>query len=106
MRARVRGVLRFFLPVLFGLTQVRNTLPEVQTHVTFEGSSLKHAAPRVVRIQGNVGYEPPNSSIYTFNGFVELQQPANDDRVSLGGRNLLLRGSTLRNTRWAIGLAV
>eukprot|EP00750_Incisomonas_marina_P033805 INCI9963.1.p1 GENE.INCI9963.1~~INCI9963.1.p1 ORF type:complete len:1815 (-),score=332.22 INCI9963.1:221-5665(-) len=86
--------------------KVRNTLSKLQAYLIAEGSTMRSACERAVGIQGTVGYEPPNSSIYTFNGFAELTTPEVSERVSLGGRNLLLRGSTLRNTRWSIGLVL
>jgi magnesium-transporting ATPase (P-type) len=72
----------------------------------------------------SVGLEPPNPRLYTFDAYVQLPPP--DDNSDGGGgqggdnaaaaaaarrdpldaSNLLLRGSTLRKTDWALGLAV
>ncbi|KAI8470537.1 MAG: ATPase, phospholipid transporter [Monoraphidium minutum] len=49
-----------------------------------------------------VGCEPPNPRLYVFDGFMDV----NGTKYPLDVNNLLLRGSTLRKTPWAIGLAV
>jgi phospholipid-transporting ATPase len=46
--------------------------------------------------------ERPNSAIHQFNGSLRLQ----DQQVGLDVSSLLLRGSTLRNTRWIVGAVV
>lgn len=46
--------------------------------------------------------ELPNSSIHSFNGILKTQSI----EVPLGAQSFLLRGSSLRNTHWAIGLVV
>ncbi|ANB13088.1 aminophospholipid-translocating P4-type ATPase DNF1 [Sugiyamaella lignohabitans] len=53
--------------------------------------------------------ERPNPALYTFNGVLKYNSPQDHSReeaepVSIN--NLLLRGSSLRNTKWAIGIVV
>ncbi len=52
--------------------------------------------------------ELPNASVNTFSGKITLP-PINEkdsgNDIALGAENILLRGSVLRNTEWAIGVA-
>ena len=51
--------------------------------------------------------EVPNASIYTFQGVMTFQDQQGEGReIPLEVDNLCLRGSSLRNTEWAIGIAV
>lgn len=45
---------------------------------------------------------PTHPRLYVFDGFVDIS----GTKQPLDANNLLLRGSTLRKTPWAIGLAV
>lgn len=47
--------------------------------------------------------EEPNASIYTFQGILKMK---NNKEISLEADNLCLRGSSLRNCEWIIGIAV
>jgi len=46
----------------------------------------------------------PNNAIYKFEGNIELSTLVN--RISLGADNMVLRGSSLRNTEYVYGIAV
>lgn len=68
----------------------------------------KSAAPRsfasisdTVRQDYAVEFEPPCGRIHTFDGTLTFAGAA---AIPLGAPHLLLRGSTLRNTKWALGL--
>lgn len=53
-------------------------------------------------LKGELACEPPNDQIYRFEGTYE----ANDRHLTLSSENILLRGSSIRNTGWVIGIAV
>ncbi|KAJ2644722.1 phospholipid transporting ATPase [Coemansia sp. RSA 1694] len=46
--------------------------------------------------------EAPNTQLYSFKGSLQ----AHDETLPLGIDNLLLRGSVVRNTRWAVGVVL
>lgn len=55
--------------------------------------------------------EPPNASVNTFSGKLTLPPFGTDAKsgchdIPLGPENLLLRGAVIRNTEWALGVAV
>ncbi|QLQ81682.1 hypothetical protein HG537_0F04430 [Torulaspora globosa] len=53
-------------------------------------------------IQGKILSETPNSSLYTYEGTMEL----NGHKVPLSPEQMILRGATLRNTSWIFGIVV
>lgn len=65
---------------------------------------------------GTIECEQPRTDLYTFNGRIELNALHRRQRMSLSedvqhalplnAENLLLRGSRIKNTEWAIGCAV
>lgn len=52
--------------------------------------------------------EHPNNSLYTYSGNLSIGAPLypNGKKVSLNPSNMLLRGSSLRNTEWIVGVCV
>lgn len=50
----------------------------------------------------NVTCECQNDSIYTFQGYGEID----DQKIIFDADQLLLRGTSLRNTGWVLGVAV
>jgi magnesium-transporting ATPase (P-type) len=46
----------------------------------------------------------PNNAIYKFEGNIELEGLS--EKVSLGAENMVLRGSSLKNTEFIYGVAV
>jgi hypothetical protein len=60
----------------------------------------------VAALKGMVTYEHPNGSIYTFDGSLLPAGSHVDDALPLGPNNMVLRGCTLRNTGWILGLVV
>lgn len=58
--------------------------------------------PEKDRISGMIKCEKPNRNIYGFHANMEID----GKRVSLGPSNIILRGCELKNTSWAIGVAV
>ncbi|KIJ40687.1 hypothetical protein M422DRAFT_32137 [Sphaerobolus stellatus SS14] len=65
-------------------------------------------APHLVQtLAGQLRYEQPNNSLYTFEGTMELRNPNGVPKtIPLGPDQLLLRGAQLRNTPWCYGLVV
>lgn len=55
-----------------------------------------------IRIFSLVEVEPPNAKLYQFHAMIHF----NDKKHSLDRNSLLLAGSFLKNTQWAIGAAV
>eukprot|EP01134_Creolimax_fragrantissima_P001479 CFRG1479T1 len=55
------------------------------------------------QLQGFVRCEPPNTDLHYFKGNFQF---ANNVNLSLDNENILLRGMTLRNTKWVTGLAI
>ena len=51
--------------------------------------------------QGKVWCEPPNDQIYKYEGLIKTPT---GQKIPLSHENLLLRGSSLRNTDWIIGV--
>ena len=49
-----------------------------------------------------INSESPNNAIYKFEGVMET----NNSRFSLSADNMLLRGSTLRNTEYVFGITI
>ena len=56
--------------------------------------------------EGQVVCEPPCDQIYKFEGIIKTDNMFNKAKLSLSAENLLLRGSSLRNTDWVIGVVV
>lgn len=63
----------------------------------------------------SVECEPPNPALYTFNGVLKWEQRSDRNNAMsnfvprsepISINNLLLRGSSLRNTKWVIGVVV
>lgn len=54
------------------------------------------------KISGLIKCEKPNRNIYGFQGNMEID----GKRMSLGPSNIVLRGCMLKNTAWAVGVAV
>lgn len=58
-------------------------------------------------IQGRIQCDSPNSNLYQFEGKLEISlSSSNKDLVSLNSKNLILKASVIKNTKWIIGLNV
>lgn len=64
--------------------------------VTTDGTISKECA-------GTVTCDGPNAMLYKFEGFFQLDK---GQKLVLGPKNLLFRGSKLKNTEWLIGVVV
>ncbi|KAE9617147.1 hypothetical protein Lal_00034146 [Lupinus albus] len=58
--------------------------------------------PEKDKYKGLIKCEKPNRNIYGFQGNMEIDGKT----LSLGSSNIVLRGCELKNTRWALGVAV
>ena len=58
----------------------------------------------VARIKGKIAYEQPNDSIHTFDGRLALD--GHHEALPVAANNMVLRGCTLRNTGWILGVVV
>ena len=77
--------------------KLKEAPPEVKQYINGD-------KPNIRMFKGHVEFEPPNKSIYTFVGTLNIEGSAT--AVPLGPSNLLLRGSTFANTEWAYGIAL
>lgn len=58
-------------------------------------------------MQGEIHCEQPNASLYTFTGNIILQRgQARSGTIALSPASILLRGSSLRNTKSILGLVI
>ena len=81
--------------------------PRRRLSSSFEESKGFRAADRLADLRGTLEFEAPNRSIHTFVGTVRLQHSGGSGITApLSARNLLLRGASLRNTDWIIGIVV
>lgn len=62
-----------------------------------DGNNIKE------KLEGNIRCDFPNSALYQFDGTLTL---FGDQKLSLGPKQLLLRGAKLKNTSWVIGVVV
>ncbi|GEQ70638.1 hypothetical protein JCM33374_g4316 [Metschnikowia sp. JCM 33374] len=76
------------------------------------GSSLKHSRD-LSNTKFWIECDAPNSQLYSFKGTIHYQNfdrsgalVNEDEKESITNDNVLLRGSTLRNTKWVIGVVV
>jgi len=98
----VRGACHVETMQLDGETNLKGkSVPSVFTNVL--GAGLDAQLAKYKGLVGHIEAEAPNASTNTFNGMVHLDgcSPA-----PLSIANVLLRGSTLRNTEYVLGLVV
>ncbi|XP_035909215.1 probable phospholipid-transporting ATPase IF isoform X2 [Anopheles stephensi] len=71
---------------------------------------VPNVPPERLHTIGRIEYERPHTDLYSFNGRIELADlfvaGSEHSVLPLAAENLLLRGSRIRNTEWAIGCAV
>lgn len=62
----------------------------------------------IERMQFVLDSEPPHQNLYTYHGVMRFVDPSTGEQKqeAVGINELLLRGCTLRNTAWVIGLVV
>jgi magnesium-transporting ATPase (P-type) len=70
------------------------------------GNDVDKALINLTRAQGELECELPNKSLYTFEGTLELTVDKQNCRIPLEEKQVLLRGSRIRSTAWALGLVI
>mmetsp|Transcript_100683 Transcript_100683/g.280417 ORF Transcript_100683/g.280417 Transcript_100683/m.280417 type:complete len:1445 (-) Transcript_100683:44-4378(-) len=93
---------------LDGETNLKLKAAPAASQKTFGGDrnpSRKDVLTKVSTMSASVDAEPPKASIHDFSGRLLLQQPSEGDEP-LGPKQLLLRGTRLRNTAWCVGVVV
>ena len=63
---------------------------------------IKQGDKAIFRLEGKISCEAPNPSLHSFSGTFSMRNL----KVSLGVKQLLLRGAVLKNTKWILGIAV
>ena len=82
---------------LDGETNLKHKQSHKETHILF------HKNPENLdSFTGNVRCDEPNSIIYQFNGVLSFETLA----IPLTNEQLLLRGSSLKNTDWIVGVVI
>jgi phospholipid-transporting ATPase len=77
-----------------------------QAHPSTATLTNPHA---VSMLRGHLMSEPPNSSLYTYDGTFHLSSAmpgSAPTKVPVGPNQMLLRGAQLRNTSWVYGIVV
>ena len=86
--------------------KMKNAEPHLQSHFKSESAIVEHG-----KWDGEILCEQPNNAIYKFEGnmklwFHEDDKGTEEKSISLNADNILLRGSTLRNTEKVYGVVV
>lgn len=71
-------------------------------YATTDQPLLDQAVANLTSLRGQVVAEPPQKSIHSFKGRIEMDQR----QEPLDAKHLLLRGTVLKNTSWILGLVV
>lgn len=78
-----------------GESNLKIRVPHIRTTHLIDDESI-------AEFQGTITCEPPNERIYHFEGSLDTGSTC----ISLEHNNMLLRGATLKNTRWVVGVVV
>ena len=89
-------------PTGFAYVQTVNLDGESNLKARYAKQETLSKIPEKEMINGLIKRERPNRNIYGFQANTEIE----GKRLSLGPSNILLRGCELKNTAWAIGVAV
>jgi len=76
-----------------------------ETAAIFEGPDIKEVMKKVSKLdESSLLTELPNNKLYNFDGSLKVKgHPRN---IAVDNNAILLRGSMLKNTKWALGLVV
>lgn len=90
-----------------GLCYIETSNLDGETNLKIKQSSPATAqlvdAHSLARLRGKIESEQPNSSLYTYEGTLEIE---GNPKVALAPDQLLLRGTSLRNTPWIHGIVI
>ena len=78
--------------------KIKYSVKEIAKHCTTERE--------VLSLKGNITCEKPNDRIYHFEGVFEFDSLMEHAKIPIRSENLLLRGSSLKNTEFIYGLVV
>lgn len=83
--------------------KIKTALPE--TAAIFEGTDIKEVMKKVNKLdESSLLTELPNNKLYNFDGSLKMKgYPRN---IAVDNKAILLRGSMLKNTKWALGFVV
>lgn len=94
--SEAKGIAYIETKSLDGETNLKHKLSEKDIYAHFSEESSVRPLP------GNIRCEVPNSHIYRFNGMMSIE----GQYYPLSNEQFLPRGTSLRNTAWALGIAV
>ncbi|XP_027355043.1 phospholipid-transporting ATPase 1-like [Abrus precatorius] len=89
-------------PTGVAYVQTLNLDGESNLKTRYAKQETQSKLPEKERFNGLIKCEKPNRNIYGFHGNMEID----GKRLSLGSSNILLRGCELKNTNWALAVAV
>ncbi|TKY68489.1 Phospholipid-transporting ATPase 1 [Spatholobus suberectus] len=89
-------------PTGVAYVQTLNLDGESNLKSRYAKQETQYKLPEKERLNGLIKCEKPNRNIYGFQGNMEVD----GKKLSLGSSNIVLRGCELKNTNWALGVAV
>lgn len=78
----------------------------LKSRIGVEFTSNIHSSKQLLDLKFKINSEPPTLNLYKYNGSIEFGNGEKTVKEPLSINNMLLRGSTLRNTKWCIGIAI
>lgn len=88
---------------LDGEKTLKKRIPNSKTIGMFNnGGKYPDSLPMIT---GEVSCDPPNFELYRFEGKMELKNEEKSITISLNQKQIILKGSKLRNTKWVLGLS-
>jgi phospholipid-transporting ATPase len=93
-----KGVLYIETKNLDGETNLKNKYVHKEVNARYA-----HDLQAMTKMKGRVFCEAPNNAIYKFEGQMIYD---GEDEIPLGADNIILRGSTLRNTEFVYGIVI
>eukprot|EP00292_Cryptomonas_paramecium_P005912 CAMPEP_0113728000 /NCGR_PEP_ID=MMETSP0038_2-20120614/41580_1 /TAXON_ID=2898 /ORGANISM="Cryptomonas paramecium" /LENGTH=415 /DNA_ID=CAMNT_0000659341 /DNA_START=33 /DNA_END=1277 /DNA_ORIENTATION=+ /assembly_acc=CAM_ASM_000170 len=76
----------------------------LKLRISLESTKTFDNPDKIQKLRGYFEYDLPNSRLYNFTGTLVMEETGSQHPVE--NDNILLRGSTLRNTDWILGLVI